>query len=168
MIQSLQCIKDGHLFEDSTVTRYFLTCFHKKWNVSEPSLCPDNLQSCTKPKIPSCSLKGCNKLEPPSLKRISYEPDLGGYFTGSTLTISCNNNNTPFTVFQDFDDSNKVFAITSPEYNAQSKEILTLENVEETAKIKFQHFQLSRNFEECKGAFNHTQKRLKMPNFDST
>ena len=119
-IAKLQCKEDGHMFEDSLVSRYFLTCFHKKWIVSEPSLCSDNLQSCTKPKIPSCSLKGCNKLEPPNLKRISYDPDLNGYFTGSTLTVSCNNNNTPFSVFEDFDDPNKILATTSTVYNLQS------------------------------------------------
>ena len=34
-IAKLQCLEDGHLFDGSLVTRYFLTCYQKKWMVQD-------------------------------------------------------------------------------------------------------------------------------------
>ena len=91
-IVKLECLDKANTFENiQSISRTFLQCDKKKWNVTDKTLCPNNDNSCEEPVRISCLSNGCSSLPESFQDQVVYDPLLTSYKKGSSLTISCSN-----------------------------------------------------------------------------
>ena len=105
-IVKLECLDKANTFENiESISRTFLQCDKKKWNVTETSLCPNNDNPCEEPVRISCLSNGCSSLPESFQDQVAYDPLLTSYMKGSSLTMSCSNQVEPRSKLQAYSNA---------------------------------------------------------------